>query len=106
MIWIDSKHLSKVFNHSRWKLNWQSIMFELFGVNFSLIINVILDLNYKTKLFNIENTLGKWRRRTPIGRLTIIKTLIITKMNHLILTLPKPSWLYFKKILRNRNIPV
>ena len=31
------------------------------------------------------------RKLTPIGRLTVIKTLIIPKLNHLILTLPNPK---------------
>ena len=33
---------------------------------------------------------------TPIGRLTVIKTLIIPKMNNLILTLPNPDKDFFK----------
>ena len=94
MIWIGSKKFSKeVFHHSRWKLDWQSTKFELLGVNFSLNLDEMLDLNYNTRLIDIKNTLCQWRRRmlTPIGRLTVIKTLIIPKMNHLILTLPNPD---------------
>ena len=59
----------------------------------------MLNLNYNTRLIDIKNTLCQWRRRmlTPIGRLTVIKTLIIPKMNHLILTLPNPD----KDFLKN-----
>jgi hypothetical protein len=34
-----------------------------------------------------------WKSRslTPIGRLTVIKTLLIPKLNHLILTIPNPE---------------
>ena len=35
----------------------------------------------------------RWNSRslTPFGRLTVIKTLLIPKVNHLILALPNPS---------------
>ena len=99
MIWIGSKKFSKeVFHHSRWNLDWQSTKFELLGGNFSLNLYEILDLNYNTRLIDIKNTLCQRRKRmlTPIGRLTVMKTLIIPKMNHLILTLPNPDKDFFK----------
>ena len=41
----------------------------------------------------IEKILISWKFRnlTPIGRITVIKTLVIPKLNHLILTIPNPS---------------
>ena len=54
MIWIGSKKISKeVFHHSRWKLDRQSTKFELLGVNFSLNLDEMLDLNFNTKLIDI-----------------------------------------------------
>jgi hypothetical protein len=37
--------------------------------------------------------LQHWKRRilTPIGRVTVVKTLVIPKLNHLFLSLPSPS---------------
>ena len=89
-----------MFHHSRCKLDWQSTKFELLGVIFSLNLDEMSDLNYNTRLTDIKNTLCQWRRRmlTPIGRLTVIKTLIIPKMNHLIPTLPNPDKDFFKKL--------
>ena len=65
----------EAFHHSRWEIDWQNTKFELLGVNFSLNLDEILDLNYNTRLIAIKNTLCQWRRRmlTPLGRLTVIK---------------------------------
>ena len=63
MIWIGSKIISnEVLHHSRWKLDWQRTKFELLGVNFSLNLDEMLDLNYNTKLIDIKSTLCQWRR--------------------------------------------
>ena len=50
-------------------------------------------LNYKPRLKEIENTINRWSKQTltPIGKNTIIKTLIISKLNHLCLAIPGPD---------------
>ena len=99
MIWIGSKKFSKeVFHHSRWKLDWNNSKFDLLGITFSVNLKEMLELNYTTKLEDIRKIINKWsmRKLSPIGRLTIIKTLIIPKLNHLILTLPNPKPEYIK----------
>ena len=65
----------------------------------------MLDLNYNTRQIDDKNTLYQWRRRilTLITRPTVIKTLIIPKLNHLILTLPNPDKDFLTLI---QNIPV
>jgi hypothetical protein len=98
MIWIGSKKFSKeVFYHSRWKLDWNNPKYDLLGITFSVNLKEMLELNYMTKLENIRKIISKWsmRKLSPIGILTIIKTLIIPKLNHLILTLlnPKPEYI-------------
>ena len=41
----------------------------------------------------MENIVKKWNRRvlTPIGKITVLKSLLISKMNHLFFALPNPS---------------
>ena len=53
----------------------------------------MVELNYKEKLSQIEKELKQWSKRilTPLGRITILKTLIISKLNHLFISLPNPS---------------
>ena len=103
MVWIGGKKFSKeVFHHSRWKLSWDNCIFDLLGIKFSVNLEEIEDLNYLPKLLEIRKIINQWKLRklTPIGRITVIKTLIIPKLNHLILTLPNPSN-DFLKILEN-----
>ena len=65
----------------------------LLGVKFSINLTEMIDLNYKSKIADIYKMLQQWeyKKLTPIGRLTILKSLIIPKLNHLILSLPNPN---------------
>lgn len=59
----------------------------------------MIDLNYYNKMEQIVKLIKQWKNRklTPLGKLSIIKTLFIPKMNHLILTLPNPPTHYVKQ---------
>ena len=50
--------------------------------------------NHTGKLLDLEHTLNTWKTRklTIIGRSTVIKTLIVPKINHVISTLNTPEW--------------
>ena len=58
------------------------------------------ELNYSPKLSEINKIMNQWKHRklTPIGRLRIIKSLIIPKLNHLILSIPNPDTNLIKKL--------
>lgn len=49
-------------------------------------------LNYNKQLPKVFSLIQQWRRRilTPIGRITVVKSLIIPKLNHLFILLPNP----------------
>ena len=97
MIWIGSKKFSKdVFHHSRWKLKWNNTNFEMLGIKFSVNLLEMTDINFSQKLTEIKKLIDQWKRRhlTPLGRLSIIKSLLIPKLNHLILTIPNPGQQY------------
>lgn len=92
-VWIGSrKFCGETFNH-RFKLDWTEDNFTILGINFSCNLDNMLDINYKDKISQIENELKQWSKRilTPFGRITILKTLIISKLNHLFIALPNPS---------------
>ena len=42
---------------------------------------------------SIENLLNQWRKRnpTPLGRITVVKSLTISKIVHLFISLPTPK---------------
>ena len=52
----------------------------------------MVDINYQLKLNDIKNLLIQWSKRiiSPIGKNEVIKTLALSKINHLILSLPNP----------------
>lgn len=98
VIWIGSKKHSQDSICVKWGLKWGSSTFTLLGIKFSVDLEEMIILNYKSRLKEIENTLQKWSKQTltPLGKITIIKTLLISKLNYLFLTLPNPddNWIY------------
>ena len=50
-------------------------------------------MNYKTTIPKIFALLKQWNRRrlTPIGRVTVLKTLVIPKLNHIFIAIPNPN---------------
>ena len=93
-VWIVSKKFSgETFNH-RFKFEWNQKEFIILGICFSCNFkNNMIELNYKEKLSQKEKELKQWSKQilTPLGRITILKTLIISKLNHLFISLPNPS---------------
>ena len=53
----------------------------------------MVDLNYNDKLMEIRKIAFKLSKRLliPLGRITVIKSLALSKINHLILALLNPS---------------
>jgi CRISPR/Cas system endoribonuclease Cas6 (RAMP superfamily) len=58
-----------------------------------IFLSILMKLKYTPKLKEIENTLQIWSKQilTPIGKITIIKSLIISKLKHLFLTISSPK---------------
>ena len=92
-IWIGCKKFSgETFNH-RLKLNWNQTNFDILGIKFSCNLDTMVKINYKDKIEQIEKELKIWSKRklTPFGRITVLKTIVISKLNHLFIALPNPT---------------
>ena len=92
-VWIGSRKFSgETFNH-RLKLDWSQSDFTILGIKFSCNLDKINELNYNDKIKEIEQEIKQWSKRilTPLGRITVLKTLLIAKLNHLFISLPDPS---------------
>ena len=74
-------------------LDWNITRFDLLGVQFSVNLNEIPDLNYNKAVSDLHKIVNQWGKRdlTPLGKITIIKTFLLTKFNHLFLSIPSPS---------------
>jgi hypothetical protein len=67
--------------------------FDLLGIHFLVELDKIIELNYGVQIPKIKAIIQQWRRRilTPIRRVTVVKTLLIPKLNHLFISIPTPS---------------
>ena len=85
----------------KWGLKWGSSRFKLLGIKFSVDLEDIEKLNYDDKIRDIEKCLKSWynQKLSPIGKITVIKTLIISKLNYLFLTLPQPNTILLNKLI-------
>lgn len=72
----------------------------MLGIKFSTNLEEMIELSYDKVLVDIQNMVTNWSKRnlTPIGKITVIKTLLISKMNHLFVSLPTPKNHYTEKI--------
>ena len=91
--WIGSKKHSQDKICVKWGLKWGFSTFKLLGITFCVDLDRMLNLNYAPRIQEIEKILQKWSKQslTPFGKITIIKSLIISKFNHLFLSIPGPD---------------
>ena len=60
----------------------------------------ITELNIENKILEIQKLIYLWNARnlTPYGKITIIKSLLISKITHVLLSLPSPNRTTFDKL--------
>ena len=74
-------------------LDWNPVIFTVLGVVFSTDVLEIVTISFENKLNEMKKVLNAWSRRnlTPFGRITVIKSLVISKITHLMRNLPDPE---------------
>ena len=90
IVWIGCKKHCKEKLPVSFSLNWGETEFSLLGIKFSTDLAKMPDLNYKNAILSATKLINCWQHRnlTPIGRIAVIKTLILPKFNHLFVSLP------------------
>ena len=78
---------------TKWKLNWGINRFKLLGITFDTDLDNMLTLNFCDRLSNIKTKINYWNRRnlTPLGKITVIKSLLLSNLDHLFNSHPKPD---------------
>ena len=78
-------------------LTWEQD-FTLLGIQFNPSLSN-MEVNFDLKLNEINKTINNWKHRflSPLGRLTIVKTLLLSKIAHVAIVLPTVS----NKIIKN-----
>ena len=77
-------------------------VFKVLGVKLSTNTEQIPELNFSGKLFDIEQIIHRWMKRilTPLGKIVIIKSLHVSKLNYLCMLLPNPPGDFFKQLYK------
>ena len=70
------------------------------GVFFSTNIQNIIKFNYDDKLEQVNKILKTWSKRflTPFGKITVIKTLALSKLTYLFTNIPDPEPKFIKEL--------
>ena len=84
-LWIGSSCGSPETLCEEFALDWSQDPLKILGVTFSPLVFNIWDLNSQEILLKIKKILNHWSKRklTLLGRITIIKSLAVSKFVHL-----------------------
>ena len=97
--WIGSRKNSNVKFMRDKNFIWDPGTFKVLGVLFSTSEEIV-KINYENKLEEIKREIARWKKRhmTPLGKITIIKTLIISKLTYLFINIPDPPQTFLKEL--------
>ena len=93
VVWIGRKKHSKDKLNVATNLSWGTSTFTLLGILFSSDLEDMPSLNYNIAMEKSKILLSNWRKRqlTPLGKIVVLKTFIISQFVHLFSVLPSPS---------------
>ena len=100
VVWIGRKKHSKDKLNVSSKLDWGTTSFTLLGILFSSDLEKMPTLNYIKAMEKSKILINNWSKRllTPLGKITVLKTFIISQFIHLLTILPSPSKQFIKNI--------
>ena len=89
-LWIGSSCGSMETVCNEYALDWSQEPLKILGVTFAPLVFNIWDLNSVEILSKVKNILNQWSKRklSLFGRVTIIKSLAVSKFVHLFISLP------------------
>ena len=95
LIWIGSKINSKFRVDVNAEMLWEENEFTLLGIFFSTDLNDISKMNFEKVLLKAKAELISWKYRilSPIGKIAVLKTLILPKFIHLFSAIPTPNYI-------------
>jgi hypothetical protein len=92
VIWLGSRKNSPVKYMAHLGMEWNPPKFKVLGVWFTNNIKNCENINYSEKFEETKKLFQQWMKRciTPLGRIAILKSLILSKLIHLWILLPNP----------------
>ena len=90
IIWIGRKKMSKDKLITTPELTWGETTFDLLGIKFSVHLEDMIEINYNKYTKQAVNIIRHWSKRflTPLGKVTVVKTFILSKFIHILLRSP------------------
>ena len=100
IVWIGNKRNCGTKYMVDRNFVWDPGTFKILGITFSTNLDRIVDLNYNNKIEEAKREVAKWRKRniTPIGKITVIKTLILSRLTYLLTNLPDPTKSFLEEL--------
>lgn len=92
-IWLGSKkHCCDTLCSSR-QLNWTKEPFTVLGIQFCVNLRIMSKLNFNDKVKDIKRLIQSWSKRyiSVPGKITVVKTIMVSKLTHLFTSLPRPD---------------
>ena len=70
------------------------------GITYTTILDNIEIINYKKKCQELESRIKQWQKRkiSVLGKITVVKTLLVPILTHLFIAIPKPDQSIIKKL--------
>ena len=112
-VWLGSKRNSDDIVSGDLKLTWSKAPFRVLGIMFSTDLPSMITINFENKLREMRRLIETWSKRhlSVIGKITVVKSIILPVMAHLFVSLPNPDssflksleQLLFKFIWNNKN---
>ena len=98
VIWLGTKKNSDIRYMQHLGLDWNPPKFKILGIWFTNDLRECVKLNYSERLADVNHLFKVWVKRqlTPLGRVAILKSLILSKLTHLWLFLPNPPDAFFQ----------
>ena len=75
--------------------------FEVLGIQYDVFnLRDITEINLELKIVKIKKLIRTWstRKLSPYGKVVIVKSLLLSKITHILLSLPTPNEMTIKKI--------
>ena len=91
VIWLGSKRWSQIKYMPHLKIVWNRSQLKI-GVCLTQDLKDCEKINYNAKFFEVKVLFNIWSKRfiAPLGRVAILKSLILSKLVHLWILLPDP----------------
>ena len=92
-VWIGSEKDSRIRFLPHLEFKWNPATFKVLGVHFSTNTEIVPSINYEGKLLEIQKLLNAWSKRhlTPLGKIAVIKSLVVSKITYLTMNIPDPT---------------